>query len=478
MKTFYIPVPLEDRIFKNALYFGLFLIPLLLGYDVFISGDYFSIIIELIAIAFFFGNLVILKKRLSGSRQRYIFSAIIGVLMNAGWITGGGISILVSTMYFLAFAFILLIIDNKASRIVFMILIINYVVLFILEYFFQYNLLPEYEPNKGGLIKQFTISFIQLMIGGYFIVLLKNNYSAERSNLKEINLLLKEKTREISYQNAELKIAKDVLDQTVSALENQREELIDIKDNLEEKVGERTADLNKLNQQLLNKNQQLEQFTFIISHNLRAPIARIKGLIDVLPGKDFDPITNETLQRLDGCAENMERVFSDLSTILGAGKSLQQAREEVDFIQEIENIFDTLLPSIQDKNLEIAKPVHNSFVVKTIPSYANSILHNIIENAVKYSDSSKESPFIKIVLETIQDFYLVSISDNGIGIDLEIASNKIFRMYQRFNNSHPGQGFGLFLVKTQIEAIGGKIELESDLGKGTTFKLYFPKSIV
>ena len=72
----------------------------------------------------------------------------------------------------------------------------------------------------------------------------------------------------------------------------------------------------------------------------------------------------------------------------------------------------------------------------------------------------------------------VSISDNGIGIDMDLASSKIFQMYQRFNNTHPGQGFGLFLVKSQMEAMGGNVELESILGHGTTFNLYFPKEMI
>ena len=72
-------------------------------------------------------------------------------------------------------------------------------------------------------------------------------------------------------------------------------------------------------------------------------------------------------------------------------------------------------------------------------------------------------------------FHKVSITDNGIGMDMALASDKIFQMYQRFNNTHPGQGFGLYLVKSQIEAMDGKVEFESVLGQGTTFSLYFSK---
>jgi signal transduction histidine kinase len=94
---------------------------------------------------------------------------------------------------------------------------------------------------------------------------------------------------------------------------------------------------------------------------------------------------------------------------------------------------------------------------------------------VKYSSNSKTDSFIKIDYSEVPEFHRISITDNGIGIDMDAASGKLFQMYQRFNNTHPGQGFGLFLVKSQMEAMGGKVELESILGRGTTFNLYFAK---
>jgi len=103
-----------------------------------------------------------------------------------------------------------------------------------------------------------------------------------------------------------------------------------------------------------------------------------------------------------------------------------------------------------------------------------SVFHNIIENAVKYSDETKENKHIIIDYESIPGYHRFSITDNGLGINMEAASGKLFKMYQRFNDTHPGEGFGLFLVKTQMEAMGGKVELESMIGHGTTFNLYFP----
>ena len=383
---------------------------------------------------------------------------------------------LLSIIYFLSLCFILIINDNRIYWIIFLIVIINFGFLFSLEHFFSFNLAPDFEANKGELVKQYIISFLLLLFGGYLIVFLKTNYNKERTNLNRVNELLNEKTIKIFNQNEALKTSKEKLDNTIVKLESRRQELIEIKETLEDKVQERTEDLSKVNDRLLAQNQQLEQYTYITSHNLRAPITQIKGLVHLLPlNEKFDDLTQETLRRLEESAFNLEKVFTDLSAILRVEKSMQQPWEEVDFVKEISVVVESLKSSIREKNIQVIQPAIDSFVVNAMRPYVHSIFHNIIENAVKYSDGSKNDPFVKIELSETQKFYLLSINDNGIGIDMDMASGKVFQMYQRFNSTHPGQGFGLFLVKTQIESMGGEVELVSILGRGTTFNLYFPK---
>jgi signal transduction histidine kinase len=313
--------------------------------------------------------------------------------------------------------------------------------------------------------------------GSYLVIFLKVNYKSEREKLREAYNLLREQSVEISKQNEELKTSRDFLDETIGTLEKQREELIEIKGSLEMKVSERTNDLLKVNERLLTKNQQLEQYTYITSHNLRAPIAQIKGLVHLLPkSENLDPLTMETLNRLNNSTANLDKVFSDLSKIIKIEKGMQQPWEDIDFVDEISEVVESLKNAITEKEIKVEKPqLGEVFLVKSLRPYVYSVLHNIIENAVKYSDQKKDNSFIKIQLSESAKFYLVSIIDNGIGIDMEFATNKIFRMYQRFNDTHPGQGFGLFLVKSQMEALGGNVEIESVLGQGTTFNLYFPK---
>lgn len=455
---------------------GLFAASLLLLYDVFFTGDFLSIIAEIVALIFFLLNVQILVKRKSSDRHRLIFSLGLILIMSFGWITGGGISILLATELFLVVEFILVVNGGRYLKVVLAILILNYLFLFVTEYFWHFNLSPDYELHKGGLLRQYIIWFIFFFFGGFFTVFLKINYNRERYNLSYANDELKGKTEKISSQNEELKSSKKALDKTIYKLNNQKKELIAIKGSLEDKVKERTNDLLNLNERLLSQNQQLEQYAYITSHNLRAPIAQIKGLVHLLPvNEKFDDLTSETLNRLTESTVSIEKVFADLSTILNVKNSMQKSWDDVEIVTEINEVLESLKASITAKNIKVVLPSIKSFSISALRPYVYSILHNLIENAVKYSDGSKINSVIKIDLTETAKHYKVSIIDNGIGIDMILASEKVFQMYQRFNNTHPGQGFGLFLVKSQMEALGGKVEVESVLGQGTTFSLYFLK---
>ncbi|NJN27424.1 MAG: HAMP domain-containing histidine kinase [Cyclobacteriaceae bacterium] len=468
---------LEDKMFRSALLFGISLIAFLMLFDAFYTREYHSIIIEVVAALLFLGHLKVMSKRPSTNTQRINFSAILLVLVNLGWLTGDGIKQINVGLFFLCIALIIVINGKEIYPRLFVIVLLNLLFLFGLQYngieIFNLVVLQAEE----GFINDFIIGFLMIVFGSALVTFLKVNYNKEREKLREANDLLRDKTFEISYQNDELVMSQEILDKTIQTLEEQRRELMEIKGSLEAKVQERTNDLLKVNERLLVQNQQLEQYAYITSHNLRAPIAQIKGLIHLLPiHENFDDLTKETLVRLNESAINLDKVFSDLSKIIKVEKGMQQPWESINFVDEILEVVGTLNAAIKEKNIRIEKPaLGEEFLVKSLRPYVYSVFHNIIENAVKYADPKKEQSFIKMQLTNAAKFHKVSIIDNGIGIDMSIADSKIFQMYQRFNDTHPGQGFGLFLVKTQMEAMGGKVELESVFGLGTTFHLYFPK---
>ena len=112
-------------------------------------------------------------------------------------------------------------------------------------------------------------------------------------------------------------------------------------------------------------------------------------------------------------------------------------------------------------------------MVKSVESYLDSILINVITNGLKYCSDERDS-YIKIYLIEQDNFLVLCVEDNGLGIDLEKNRDKIFGMYKTFHEHPDSRGIGLFITKNQIEAMGGKIEVESVVGKGSIFKIYLP----
>jgi signal transduction histidine kinase len=135
-------------------------------------------------------------------------------------------------------------------------------------------------------------------------------------------------------------------------------------------------------------------------------------------------------------------------------------------------VFNVLQDNIDKNAVEIVNNVPPDFIVNVIPAYLESILLNLTTNAIKYSDPEKK-PIIKYSVDKDQDFNVLYVKDNGLGIDLEKHKENIFGLYKTFHANEDSNGIGLHITKNQIEAMGGKIEIESKIKEGSTFKIYF-----
>jgi len=271
--------------------------------------------------------------------------------------------------------------------------------------------------------------------------------SAQRDMVAEQNLKLKEAWAFIEEKNVEIR---------------QRNE------NLEEEVEKRT-------QELVEYNQQLEQFAFISSHNLRAPVARILGLGQLLelPAKS-DEDEKIIKDRLIATAKEMDRVVKDLNAILDIRKHNAGAATEIDMSEELGLVCISLEKEISDAQAVIKTDFAAAPTVKTIRPYMDSILYNLISNAIKYRVPDRP-PIIVLQTSFQDDFICLKVCDNGLGIDLALYRNKLFTLYSRFHDHVEGKGLGLYLVKSQLSAVGGKIEVESKLYEGTTFFVYLKR---
>ncbi len=245
---------------------------------------------------------------------------------------------------------------------------------------------------------------------------------------------------------------------------------------LEKQVAERTQELVHSNLELIRQNNQLEQFNYIIAHNLRAPVARLLGLTQIINSHDFKmPQDKVVLDKLEHSAEELDTIIFDLNRILDIKKGIHHSFEDVPISDRIEKVKSILREKIKEANVTIIENFNGVEKVVAVPAYIESIFYNLISNAIKYRSEDRPAE-ISITTSHINENFILCITDNGLGMDIKRLEGKLFSMYQRFHDHVEGKGIGLFLVKTQVEALNGKIEIESAIDRGTTFTITLPQS--
>jgi signal transduction histidine kinase len=147
-------------------------------------------------------------------------------------------------------------------------------------------------------------------------------------------------------------------------------------------------------------------------------------------------------------------------------------KEEVNLFEELINIKEMLSIQIQEKNFQLNFMLEENFKINTVKALLNSILYNLISNAIKYCNS-KVNSFLEVSIKNIDDNTIImKFHDNGIGIDLSMYKNQIFGMFKQFSSIRDGKGLGLYLTKSQVEMLGGTID--SIVNVGTTFEIKMP----
>jgi signal transduction histidine kinase len=231
----------------------------------------------------------------------------------------------------------------------------------------------------------------------------------------------------------------------------------------------------KLIEELNHKNNDMMQFNYIISHNLRGPVASIMGLSDLMnmPTISEEEKTN-TIDHIRSSALKMDELLKDLSILLSSSSTLNNQKENIDIAAVIKSVTDTFETQIIHSNIIVKTSItEEAKIISSIKSYFESILYNLISNAIKYI-SPKRKPEILITTIKKGDNMIMTVEDNGIGIDLTKYGQSVFGLYKRFNVETDGKGLGLHMTKTQVETLGGAISIESELDKGTKFTVILP----
>ena len=246
-----------------------------------------------------------------------------------------------------------------------------------------------------------------------------------------------------------------------------------VQDITEKKIIE--DELKKTVTELNNKYNELMQFSYIVSHNLRAPIANIIGLANVINMPDNSMEEKlEIVEYIQTSAIKMDDLVRDLNMILASRSPLNTRKEMVHIPDLINNILNTLEKQIIESGIDIKTNISDDAKeIFAIKSYIESILYNLINNAIKYK-SSKRVLDLNISSKRINDNLSIKVSDNGIGIDLKRHRESVFGLYKRFHMKSEGKGLGLHMTKAQVETLGGEITVESEPGRGTTFTILLP----
>lgn len=221
--------------------------------------------------------------------------------------------------------------------------------------------------------------------------------------------------------------------------------------------------------ELSHKVNEVMQFNYIVSHNLRAPVAHIIGLAKLLDADMPKEDLEATISYISEAAHSMDELISDLNTILSARSDINAKKELVNLNDVLRAVCNNLRKEIEVSKVEIEKDiVPEAETLDTIKSYLQSILFNLISNAIKYRSPDRLA-HIKVSAEKQGDRTVIRVADNGMGMDMEKYGEKIFGIYNRFHLNLEGKGLGLHMTKTQVESLGGTITVESTPSVGTVF---------
>ncbi len=221
-----------------------------------------------------------------------------------------------------------------------------------------------------------------------------------------------------------------------------------------------------------SQNEKLLDFTNIISHNIRSNTSNMTMIINLIDETDEEAERKEYFKLLKESNAKLSDTIYYLNETINVKLNTTEQKVPLSVKSEIEKALIGINGIIKNEKVEISINVTEDCTIKSIPSYFESIMFNLITNAIKYKAHDR-NPIISIELVKKGSKCIISVKDNGLGIDMNRNKDKIFGMYKTFHGNSDAVGLGLFMTKNHVEALGGTIELESEVGKGSKFKLTF-----
>jgi PAS domain S-box-containing protein len=230
----------------------------------------------------------------------------------------------------------------------------------------------------------------------------------------------------------------------------------------------------RLTQDLYEHNRDLQQFTYMLSHNLRAPLANALGLTKLLTRVDKQgPVFDASLGHLRQSLQQVDGVLHDLNLVLSLRDQHHRQVPEIVALAEVgQQAIQHWTQALAECGGHVTLDVAEGLLVRGTRAYVYSIFDNLLSNALKYRAPERPLHITIACMAGAHGGASISFTDNGLGFDQAKAGAKLFQLYQRFHGGHQGRGLGLFLVKTHVETMGGTIEVSSQVGVGTRFVIH------
>ncbi|WP_166521604.1 PAS domain S-box protein [Zobellia amurskyensis] len=238
------------------------------------------------------------------------------------------------------------------------------------------------------------------------------------------------------------------------------------------KILKAKEELEILTEELTAQNLQLADFTQITSHNLRAPVSNLNSLVDIYKLVDNEQERDELFGKFETVIDHLTLTLNTLIEALSAKSDTSIKRNEVSFSETFKKTEEILTAEITRTKAVIKSDFSEVDSIQYHKLYLESIFQNLIGNSLKYK-SPDRVPKIEVSSGLHKGKVVLQFKDNGLGIDLNKHGHKIFGLNKVFHNHPEAKGIGLFMTKTQIEAMGGKILVSSKVNEGTTFSVYF-----
>lgn len=407
---------------------------------------------------FFFGSAILISFLIYANytnnfkTAKILFIVLLYLITIAGWFYVGGIN---GTIVLLLIFIIIYTISicNKISLGLFLFNFTTFTALVLVSYYFPKTMLNTYKTESEHVIDMILTYFI----GGLSIVLI---FRTILSNYNKANKLVKFQKKELEKLHGEALNSNLLLDSKNADLEIQNQV-----------INDQSKKLNEL-------FESREKFYSIIAHDLRNPLSSIMGLSDLL-NKNIRKINiDESEKFIQAIALTSTNTFSLLNNLLEwtkiQTKQLSATSENLILNEIIQEVIELINPSAQLKNITINVHQAGNENIFTTKYMLQIVLRNIISNAIKFTN---KGGIIDIHITTTCDNLEISIKDNGIGMNNDSIKN-IFEMNSRISNlgteKELGSGLGLLLSKEFIEKLNGNLVVQSELGKGSEFRVQLP----